>query len=291
MLDARSRGRPRHPLHRGRPPRAPRHLPAARTSTSTRPGAAAGPRRRAGRSATRTSRALPLMLHLAAKGWVCVAINYRLAPRDAVPRPDRRRQAGDRLGQGAHRRLRRRPRLRRDHRRLGRRPPGRAGGADAGRPGVPARLRGRRHVRAGGGPALRRLRLRRRDRAARARSRCATGSSRRGSCRPGGPRTPSAFEKASPLLRVTPDAPDFFVLHGTHDTLVVGRAGTAVRRAAARGLARAASCTPSCRRPARLRRVPARSGAAHVVRAVDRFLHWHWNGSAQRGGEDRRHRG
>ena len=28
---------------------------------------------------------LPLMQHLAAKGWVCVAINYRLAPRDPFP--------------------------------------------------------------------------------------------------------------------------------------------------------------------------------------------------------------
>ena len=31
---------------------------------------------------------------------------------------------------------------------------------------------------------------------------------------------PEEFEAASPLLRVTPDAPDFFVLHGAHDTLV-----------------------------------------------------------------------
>ncbi len=28
---------------------------------------------------------LPLMRHLAARGWVCVAINYRLSPRDAFP--------------------------------------------------------------------------------------------------------------------------------------------------------------------------------------------------------------
>jgi len=28
---------------------------------------------------------LPLMQHMAAKGWVCVAINYRLSPRDAFP--------------------------------------------------------------------------------------------------------------------------------------------------------------------------------------------------------------
>ncbi|MGZ4498356.1 MAG: alpha/beta hydrolase, partial [Nocardioides sp.] len=29
--------------------------------------------------------AIPLMQHLAAKGWVCIAINYRLSPRDAFP--------------------------------------------------------------------------------------------------------------------------------------------------------------------------------------------------------------
>ena len=28
---------------------------------------------------------IPLMQHLAAKGWVCVAINYRLSPRDPCP--------------------------------------------------------------------------------------------------------------------------------------------------------------------------------------------------------------
>jgi len=28
---------------------------------------------------------IPLMLHMAARGWVCVAINYRLSPRDAFP--------------------------------------------------------------------------------------------------------------------------------------------------------------------------------------------------------------
>jgi acetyl esterase/lipase len=28
---------------------------------------------------------IPLMLHMAARGWVCVAVNYRLSPRDAFP--------------------------------------------------------------------------------------------------------------------------------------------------------------------------------------------------------------
>ena len=72
---------------------------------------------------------IPLMQHLAAKGWVCVAINYRLSPRDAFPahivdvkraiawiREHIEEYGGD-------------PVVRRDHRRLGRRPPGRAGRA------------------------------------------------------------------------------------------------------------------------------------------------------------------
>ena len=29
--------------------------------------------------------ALPLMLHLARRGWVCVAANYRLSPRATFP--------------------------------------------------------------------------------------------------------------------------------------------------------------------------------------------------------------
>ncbi len=34
---------------------------------------------------TKEQQGLPLMRHLAARGWVCVAINYRLAPRDPFP--------------------------------------------------------------------------------------------------------------------------------------------------------------------------------------------------------------
>src|SRR5690606_10901972 len=32
--------------------------------------------------------------------------------------------------------------------------------------------------------------------------------------------SPSRFEAASPILRIGPDAPDFFVVHGLHDSLV-----------------------------------------------------------------------
>ena len=88
---------------------------------------------------------------------------------------------------------------------------------------------------------------------------------------------PEAFEAASPILRVTPDAPDFFVLHGVHDTLVpvdqargfVSRLREVSKRtvvyAELPGAQHAFDVFPSIR-------------SAHVVRAIDRYLHWHWNG-------------
>ena len=89
---------------------------------------------------------------------------------------------------------------------------------------------------------------------------------------------PEAFEAASPILRITPDAPDFFVLHGVHDTLVnVGQARLFVERlrqvskksvvyAELVGTQHAFDVFPSIR-------------SAHIVRAIDRYLHWHWNSS------------
>jgi acetyl esterase/lipase len=88
---------------------------------------------------------------------------------------------------------------------------------------------------------------------------------------------PETFEAASPILRVTPDAPDFFVLHGVGDTLVpVDQARKFVARlrevskrtvvyAELPGAQHAFDVFPSIR-------------SAHVVRAIDRYLHWHWNG-------------
>jgi acetyl esterase/lipase len=87
---------------------------------------------------------------------------------------------------------------------------------------------------------------------------------------------PKAFEDASPILRITPDAPDFFVLHGAHDSLVpVDQARQFVARlrevskrtvvyAELPGAQHAFDIFPSIR-------------SAHVVRAIDRYLHWHWN--------------
>jgi len=87
---------------------------------------------------------------------------------------------------------------------------------------------------------------------------------------------PEAFEAASPLLRITPQAPDFFVLHGARDSLVnVGQARLFVERlkqvsdnsvvyAELPGAQHAFDVFPSIR-------------SAHMVRAIDRYLHWHWN--------------
>ena len=45
----------------------------------------------------------PLMGHLAERGWVCVAPNYRLSPTCHVARAHRRREAGTGLGEAEHR--------------------------------------------------------------------------------------------------------------------------------------------------------------------------------------------
>jgi acetyl esterase/lipase len=87
---------------------------------------------------------------------------------------------------------------------------------------------------------------------------------------------PDVFEQASPILRITPDAPDFFVIHGAHDSLVpVDQARQFVAKlrevskrsvvyAELPGAQHAFDVFPSIR-------------SAHIVRAIDRYLHWHWN--------------
>ena len=87
---------------------------------------------------------------------------------------------------------------------------------------------------------------------------------------------PDVFEDASPILQITPDAPDFFVVHGAHDTLVpVDQARQFVAKlrevskrtvvyAELPGAQHAFDVFPSIR-------------SAHIVRAIDRYLHWHWN--------------
>jgi acetyl esterase/lipase len=85
---------------------------------------------------------------------------------------------------------------------------------------------------------------------------------------------PEVFEDASPILRITEDAPDFFVLHGTHDSLVAveqARLFVAALRETSKssvayaefpGTQHAFDVFPSIR-------------SEHVVRAVERYLEWH----------------
>lgn len=87
---------------------------------------------------------------------------------------------------------------------------------------------------------------------------------------------PDVYEAASPILRITPDAPDFFVIHGELDTLVAvdqARLFTAELRRTSRrsvvyaelpGAQHAFDVFHSIR-------------SAHAVRAVDRYLTWHWS--------------
>jgi len=87
---------------------------------------------------------------------------------------------------------------------------------------------------------------------------------------------PEVFEAASPILRITPDAPDFLVIHGASDTLVnVAQARSFVERlretsrrtvtyAELPGTQHAFDVFPSLRSQA-------------VVRAIDRYLSWHWH--------------
>jgi acetyl esterase/lipase len=81
------------------------------------------------------------------------------------------------------------------------------------------------------------------------------------------------WEKASPLHRIRPDAPPFFVLHGTHDSLTsVEEARLFVE------LLRKNSRAPVC-----YAEMPGAQHAfevfhswrtSHVVRGVERFLSW-----------------
>jgi acetyl esterase/lipase len=218
---------------------------------------------------------IPLMQHLAAKGWVCVAINYRLSPRDAFPahvidvkkaiawiKEHIESYGGD-------------P----DYLAI-------TGGSAGGHLCALAALTpGKKEWQPGfedvdtsvqvavphygvydfaGSTGLRSAELMR-DRflAPRVLQKRWTED-------------PEAFEEASPILQVTEDAPDFFVLHGQRDTLVdVGQARLFVeqlRRTSKRtvvyaelpGAQHAFDVFPSIR-------------SSHIVRAIDRYLHWHWN--------------
>ena len=176
-------------------------------------------------------------------------------PTRPVPRPHRRREAGHRLGPRARSGVRCRPVLRRGHRRVGRRAPRGARRTDARRPGVPARVRGRGHVAAGGGAALRRLRLRRgnrgtgRDRDARPVPR-AEGDVPGPRERAGGVRaglSPAARQPGRPAVLRDPRPPRLARRR---------RPGPPVRHGAAWRLAGAGRVRRAARHPARLRRLP-----------------------------------
>jgi len=219
---------------------------------------------------SKDAQGIPLMLHMAARGWVCVAINYRLAPRDRFPAQlvDVKRaiawvrEQGPSYGMdpafvaitggsaGGH--LAALAALTPDD------PEYQPGFEDADtsvQAAVPhygvydfAGVTGRRRAE----------QLRDRFFGPRVLGK--------------DPRTERGpFEKASPLLRVGPGAPAFFVIHGAHDSLVeVDQARAFVQAlrevshepvayAELPGTHHAFDVFPSIR-------------SAHVVRGVDRFL-------------------
>jgi acetyl esterase/lipase len=215
---------------------------------------------------------IPLMLHMAARGWVCVAINYRLSPAHAFPThlvDVKRSIAWVRENIGPY----------------GGDPSyvavtgGSAGGHLAAlaalTPNDPEYQPGFEDADTTLQAAVPHYGVY--DLAG------ATGDSRAVDLRDRflGPRVLAKdprtdlgdFERASPLLRVTPEAPPFFVVHGARDSLVpVSQARHFVRvlrevatnpvaYAELPGGQHAFDVFPSIR-------------SAHVVRGVDRFLRW-----------------
>ncbi len=87
---------------------------------------------------------------------------------------------------------------------------------------------------------------------------------------------PEVYEAATPLTRVTADAPDFFLIHGRNDTLVgVEQARQLVarlRETSKRSVVYAE--LPHAQHAFDV--IPSIRGL-HIVRAIDRYLHWHWN--------------
>ena len=81
---------------------------------------------------------------------------------------------------------------------------------------------------------------------------------------------PESFDAASPMHHLTPDAPPFFVIHGSADNLVPVVPGARVRPRVARGLTRAGAVRRGARCVARVRRVPL--DAHHQRRARGRSL-------------------
>ncbi|MEJ7831954.1 MAG: alpha/beta hydrolase [Nocardioides sp.] len=217
---------------------------------------------------------IPLMQHLAAKGWVCVAINYRLSPRDAFPahvidvkqaiawiKEHIASYGGDPgyiaiTGGSAGGHLAALTAL--------------TAGDTSWQPGfeeadtsVQVAVPHYGVYDFAGSTGLRATQLMR------------DGFLAKRILQTTWADEPEAFEAASPILRITPDAPDFFVLHGQRDTLVpAAQARLFVEKLRATskrsvvyaelpGAQHAFDIFPSIR-------------SSHVVRAIDRYLHWHW---------------
>jgi acetyl esterase/lipase len=224
---------------------------------------------------TKEQQGLPLMNHLAAKGWVCVAINYRLAPRDAFPaqvidikqaiawiKDNIAAYGGDPdyiaiTGGSAGGHLSALTALTANDKEW---QPGFEDADTSVQVAVP-------HYGIydfSGSTGLKN--------AVKMRDRFLAQMVLQTSWK----RHPERFEAGTPLLRITPDAPDFFVLHGTYDTLVgVEQARLFVEKlrqiskrtvvyAELPGAQHAFDIFPSIR-------------SSHIVGAVDRYLHWHWN--------------
>ncbi|GAA3519809.1 alpha/beta hydrolase [Nocardioides daeguensis] len=219
---------------------------------------------------------LPLMQHMAAKGWVCVAINYRLAPRDPWPaqivdvkaaiawiKDNIAAYGGDPsyvaiTGGSAGGHLAALAAVTPNA-------PEFQPGFEAADTSVQAAVPYYGVYDVAGASGLRTAELMRDKFLAPVVFKKSPVADR------------DVFEEASPLLRVTADAPDFFVIHGSRDTLVdpgQARAFVAALRATSKrtvtyaelpGAQHAFDIFPSIR-------------SQHLVRATDRFLHWHWNG-------------
>jgi acetyl esterase/lipase len=85
---------------------------------------------------------------------------------------------------------------------------------------------------------------------------------------------PEIFEQASPILRITEDAPDFFVLHGARDSLVaVEQARLFV--AALRATSKSSVAYAEFPGTQHAFDIFASVRSEHVVRAVERYLEWH----------------
>ncbi|WP_134739010.1 alpha/beta hydrolase [Nocardioides sp. 503] len=224
---------------------------------------------------TKEQQGIPLMQHLAAKGWVCVAVNYRLAPRDPFPaqvidvkqaiawvKDNIASYGGDPdyvaiTGGSAGGHLASLAALTADDK-------GWQPGFEDADTSVQCAVPHYGVYDLAGSTGLRSA------------ERMRDGFLSRRVLRTSWQDHPELFEAASPLLRITPDAPDFFVLHGSRDTLVgvdqarlfVARLREISRRsvvyAELPGAQHAFDVFPSIR-------------SSHIVRAIDRYLHWHWS--------------